>query len=327
MSAGESKSKIRIVKILDILKAESDANHPISTVELMEKLTNEGISTNRKTLYDDIDVINNYYAEIHTTKSTQNKYYLSDREFDYTELLIIASAIMAAGFIDEIQTNDLVNRIYNLTSKWQRDVLKQSISLKNPYKHSNKEIFINIETIIEAIRKKKKLIFDYYHYTLDKEKESYEIRVSPVDLIYSNDLYYFIAYVVEKNKYYTFRIDKMVNVDILSEEIDKNTYNSKKYINEQFSSKTFQMFDGPEEDVRLRIHKSIVDPIIDKFGEGLIIKRIDDDWGEIWVKVKVSRTFFSWVSSFNDKIKIIEPVDVKVKYINQLKNIINLYEV
>ncbi len=119
----------------------------------------------------------------------------------------------------------------------------------------------------------------------------------------------------------------MVNVDILSEEIDKNTYNSKKYINEQFSSKTFQMFDGPEEDVRLKIHKSIVDPIIDKFGEGLIIKRIDDDWGEIWVKVKVSRTFFSWVSSFNDKIKIIEPVDVKVKYINQLKNIINMYEV
>lgn len=323
MAEKESKSKIRIVKIIDILKEETDRDHPISTAELQEKLLEYGINSNRKTIYDDIDVIAENYLDVKTIKSTQNKYYLDERTFEPSEIQIIASAVNAAGFISDVQTKDLVDRLYSLTSKGNANILKSSISLKNPYKHTNKSIFLNIEIIIEAIRKKKKVYIEYFHYNLDKKKDYKQMLISPVDLIYSNELYYCIAYT--NNKYYTLRFDKMENVEIVDEDIDKNTYNSKKYIDENFSSKTFQMFSGEEVYVDLKINKNIIDPVLDRFGEKQIITKLDDTWAKVTVLVKETRTFYSWVLSFGERMEILGPGNVRSRFKDYVRRILCNY--
>lgn len=322
----KSNNKIRILKIIDILKEETDDEHPISTVELIEKLKDEGIDVDRKTLYNDIDVLNEFYTDIACIKKSQNLYYLKERDFEDSEIQIIASAVMAAKFIPAAQTDDLVDRIYKLTSKWKSDVLRQNITLKNPNKYTNNEIFLNIELIVEAIRRKKKILFSYIRYDFDKNENLKLQKIAPVDLIYSNDFYYFIGHIFSNDKYYTFRIDKIKSVEILDENIERNTYNSKKYIDEKFSSKTFQMYDGREEYVRFRIKNNIVGPMIDRFGSNLSIKKIDDTWGEIVVLVKVSNTFKSWVLTFEDSIEIIEPLWVREDFKEYVKNVIKMYE-
>ena len=45
----KSNNKIRIVKIIDILKEETDEEHPMSTVEIIDRLKEEGIDVDRKT--------------------------------------------------------------------------------------------------------------------------------------------------------------------------------------------------------------------------------------------------------------------------------------
>lgn len=324
--ADESRSKLRIVKLIDILKDETDAEHPLSTNEIINRLSDFGIGANRKTIYDDIETISENLYEIKTLKRSQNLYYLDEREFDPSEIQIIASAVNAAGFISEAQSKDLTERLYGLTSKYNREILKSSITLKNPYKHTNNSVFMNIESIINAIRGKKKIIFDYYHYNIDKEKEVSTVRTSPVDLIYSNDFYYCISYNAENNKYYTLRIDKMENVQILSDDMDRNTYNSKKYIDEKFSSKTFLMFDGEEVYVKLMVHKSIIDPILDRFGENQIVSKIDDEYAYVSVLVKEARTFYSWVASFGPRIKIVEPEATKEGFKKYIASILRSYE-
>ena len=322
----KSNNKIRIVKIIDILREETDEEHPMSTVQLIERLKDEGIDVDRKTLYNDIDVLNEFYTDIECIKKSQNLYYISERDFEDSEIQIIASAVMAAKFIPASQTRNLVDRIYKLTSKWKSEVLRQNITLKNPNKYSNNEIFLNIELIVEAIRTKKKIMFSYIRYDLDKNQNFKNQRISPVDLIYSNDYYYFIGYSFNNNKYYTFRIDKMKNVSIIDEDLEKNTYNSKKYIDEMFSSKTFQMYDAKEEYVKLKIKNNIVGPMIDRFGEKLSINKIDDTWGEIVVLVKTSNTFYSWVLTFEDSIEILEPEWVRNDFISYVNNVINVYK-
>ena len=49
----ESSRKIKLLKMWEILKSETDEEHPISTPELIARLKEEGIDVDRKILYAD----------------------------------------------------------------------------------------------------------------------------------------------------------------------------------------------------------------------------------------------------------------------------------
>ena len=55
----ENSRKIKLLKMWEILKSETDEEHPISTNELIERLGREGIEVDRKILYADIDLLKN----------------------------------------------------------------------------------------------------------------------------------------------------------------------------------------------------------------------------------------------------------------------------
>ena len=47
----ENFSKIKLLRIWEILKQESDEEHPLSTNQIIELLARGGISCDRRTLY------------------------------------------------------------------------------------------------------------------------------------------------------------------------------------------------------------------------------------------------------------------------------------
>ena len=53
-------NKLKMIKIWEILSQETDENHPMTTNELLSKLEALGIDCNRKTLYADIDALNEF---------------------------------------------------------------------------------------------------------------------------------------------------------------------------------------------------------------------------------------------------------------------------
>ena len=65
------------------------------------------------------------------------------------------------------------------------------------------------------------------------------------------------------------------------------------------------------EQVTLRCRYEITNKIIDKFGEDIEIKQIDDDFFEITENVMTGSTFYSWVFNYGGKIMIVAPDSVK----------------
>ena len=59
-----SEQKIRLLVLYDILRKESDEDSPLSTNELIEKLSQYGIAATRQTVYDDIEMLNTFGYEI-----------------------------------------------------------------------------------------------------------------------------------------------------------------------------------------------------------------------------------------------------------------------
>ena len=51
----ENAYKIKLIKLLEILRQDSDKDHYIGTSELIDKLDKMGIVCDRRTLYKDIE--------------------------------------------------------------------------------------------------------------------------------------------------------------------------------------------------------------------------------------------------------------------------------
>ena len=159
MNNAEKYNRIRPLKIWEILKKETDEDHPMPTGVLLDKLREHGIDSHRTTLYSDIDLLNECGYEIMCHRGRSNLYYVADRSFSNPEVHILMDAVQAASFITEKKTSELVDKIAELAGSQKGLVLKNNIVSFNDAKSTNEAIYYNVNTIIDAINLKKKIIF------------------------------------------------------------------------------------------------------------------------------------------------------------------------
>lgn len=165
----EKAFRIRLVKILEILRQDTDEDNPMPTNTLIKKLAEQGIECDRRTLYRDIQVLNDYGYEVLRTRAISNEYYIVDRSFDIPELRILLDAVQAASFITPKKTEVLIDKIADLAGSHRAEVLKKNIMRFNITKHTNEAIYYNVNEIERAIMEGKKVSFFYFDYNAHRE--------------------------------------------------------------------------------------------------------------------------------------------------------------
>lgn len=328
----EASRKIKLLKMWEILKSETDEEHPISTNELIARLKKEGIDVDRKILYTDIEILNHYGYEVLKDRQKSNKYFVEDRSFNQPEVRILMDAVQAASFVTEKKTEELLNKISVLAGSQRGRVLKNNIVKFSTVKSVNEAIYYSIDTIIQAIKQKKKIAFIYSElnekrervYKLDKENPDKirEYTVNPVTALIDNGQYYLTCYDDKHGgSLANYRIDRMDKVKILEQDITPNPdIDIAKYKRQQFS-----MFGGDVKKVEFEIDKSKIDVVFDKFGNGV---KMREDNGKIRcaVEVQESPTFISWCCSFDKSLKVLSPPSTIEKIKKHLKLTLEMYE-
>ncbi len=71
------------------------------------------------------------------------------------------------------------------------------------------------------------------------------------------------------------------------------------------------MYSGPQENVTLRFANKLIGPVLDKFGEGTKMTRVDDHTVEATVQVRIAPTFWGWLFQFGKEMVIEEPVELQ----------------
>ena len=165
----EKAFRIRLVKIFEILRQDTDEDNPMPTNTLIKKLAEQGIECDRRTLYRDIQVLNEYGYEVLRTRAISNEYYIVDRSFDIPELRILLDAVQAASFITPKKTEVLIDKIADLAGSHRAEVLKKNIMRFNIAKHTNEAIYYNVNEIERAIMEGKKVSFFYFDYNAHRE--------------------------------------------------------------------------------------------------------------------------------------------------------------
>ena len=76
------------------------------------------------------------------------------------------------------------------------------------------------------------------------------------------------------------------------------------------AKKSFGMFNGKEQKVKLLVANYLAGVIIDRFGKDVMMIPKDDEYFTVNVQVHVSRQFLGWIISLGEGVKIISPDEV-----------------
>ena len=311
-----------------IFMEESDEEHYITANTIIKKLESYGVSASRKGIYDDIDVLIRFGLDI--IKADGNRgWYLGERDFELAELKLLIDAVKIAKFIPSKNTETLVGKLENLTSKALAKQLNRQVIVNN-LKSNNKTIYYSIDAIHNSINEDKKIQFQYGEWT---EKKSYRLRkdgkfyvVSPWGVLWNKENYYLLAYDDEISGIKHYRIDHIKNVNIL-EKTKRNGREYYEHYKRNFTSKTFGMYAGKDVSVQLKCKNSMANTIIDQFGEDVWFMSEGTEHFKVNVLVSISPVFFGWLTSFGTNIEIIYPEEVKKEYVDYLKETLKQYEI
>lgn len=310
---GEKNSKVRLVKLLDLLRKESDEQRPLASTYLLSRLTQEGFACDRRTLYRDIAALNDCGYEIMCERSGCNRYYVAERSFDLPELQILMDAVQAASFVTEKKTRELVDKIAALGGVRQGELLKRNIVRFNTTKHSNESIFYNVSQILEAELSEKKVSFRYFDYDCKGKrvyrKANARYIVNPVATVYTNDNYYLLCLHDEREDLTTYRIDRMSDVRTEMQAVAAQAVEKRERVCTH-RKEAFSMFSGESRKVTFYADKRLIDVLYDKFGEALRLEEVSEDCLRFSADVRISPTFFGWCCSFGSQLRVTAPMAV-----------------
>ena len=317
----ENCQKIKLLKLYELLCQETDEQHPLTTMNIVDRLAQMGISCERRTVAKDMAILNEQGYEVMVRWMGKEKaYYVEDRSFSVPELKVLIDAVQAASFITEKKTDELIDKIANLGGSHRAEILKSNMVCFNTRKHSNETIFYSVGYLEEALLQRKKVIFRYFD--LDENgvrayrKEGHHYVVEPVALVFNEDNYYMTCYSSRHDSTSNYRIDRMDSVEVIDEPCCEKAIALRDQVS-AYTEQAFKMFGGQPVDITIRFDAKLIGVVYDKFGEDTKMKRVGKSTCETTVKVQVSPTFWGWIFQFGNLMSIVSPEAMTREYKNK----------
>lgn len=311
--ARSKNQKLKLLYLMQFLQRQSDELHPQSMDAIIAALAAKGIQAERKSVYDDIDALKSFGMDILLTKSKPGGYYLVSRSFELPELMLLVDSVQSSQFITEKKSRQLINKLAELCSAHEAQLVQWQIHVLGRIKHMNESIYYNVDAIHNGIAKDLMIRFRYFEYTVDKKKcyrhGDQLYLVSPYALTWNNENYYLIAYDGAAGILKHYRVDRME--EITATELPREgkeifeAHDMNRYMRSSFS-----MFGGEERNVDLLFQNALMGVVIDRFGKDIAITKVDAEHFCIHASVMVSPQFYAWVFGLGAGARILGPKDV-----------------
>ena len=317
--------KGRIIFLEHYIEDHADEKHPVTTDELISAVSEKGYSANRNTIHSDIEALQAVGINIASVRVANAKgYYVKDRPFRLSELKALIDAVSSSQFIPERDSNEMIRRLAEMAPEMYRKDLIATAFCADRIKTDSPVAFTALDTVNKAIHEEKKLRFQYVDYLPTKEEilrhDKKKYIVSPYALVWNDGRYYVPSYDPEKDKIVSYRVDRMRFVEMVKEPADRHL----PFDSVDYCKKALWMFDGDieEQEVILVSDNKHMISLIDRFGEEIDARPVDNQHFRAIVKVIPSYSFFSWIFQFCGGIRIAGPVNVKKEYEDMLRTVL-----
>ena len=303
--------------LLKLLFENTDEEHPLSTQEIVQLMDKTfSIKIHRTRIPHDVELLEQIGYEIGVVKGRTTRYYYEQQTFELPELKLLIDAVDSSMFITEKKSAELIDKLVSLASPLRAEALTRSVTKSGQKKPTNEQIFYIIDTLNRAIIQQKKVSFQYFTYNLFKDhvlrQDGEPYVFSPYALHWDGDFYYVIGFLEKHLTISNIRVDRIAHTPkILDEDIVSLPPG---FDMDAYRARTFRMYNSPLQTVELACDASVMDAIVDRFGEGVDTGLIDENTFSATVEAPINHLFYSWIFGFGGKVKIMEPKAIVEEY-------------
>ena len=323
--------KLKLLYLAKIMQEKTDDEHRLTLPEIQEELAKYDIEANRKTLYADIAVLNDYGIEIiKEHEGYKTFYHLGKREFEPAELRLIIDAIASSKFITTRKSKQLIKKLEKMVSVHEAKLLDREVIVSDRVKNMNESIFYTVDAIQYAIANNHRIKFRYFSWNTKGEMEFHHdgefYDVSPWALCWDSENYYLVGFDTNINEIRHYRVDKMMNTEEpLEKRLGSKEFKEKGV--DSYTKKHFRMVGGTEERVTLLCQNEMANVIIDQFGKETKLQKVDDEHFRVRVDVVVSDQFIGWIIALGGKVVIEGPEGVRERAKTLMRENLERYEI
>jgi predicted DNA-binding transcriptional regulator YafY len=310
--ASEAK-KLALLRILEILRRDTDEAHPLTHNQIADLLLKEyGIEIERKAVGRNISLLLEADYDIVTTKQGV---YLNERKYEPSEIRLLIDGVLSSQHIGLKHSRDLIEKLADEENKYFKKNIKHIHAVADFEKTENASVFYNIDTIHEAIELGKMVEYDYNKYGPDKKlhKTSFQ-RISPYQLILHNQRYYLMGYSSYWGHITYHRLDRITNIIVSPRDAVpiREVEGFESGINyKNLTTAMPYMFSDTPETVELLAVEWIIDQVIDWFGKDIKIEKSDKE-GLYKITLKSSPTaMLFWAMQYTAECEVVQPISLR----------------
>ena len=327
--AKRPNQRLKLLYLAKIMLRLTDDEHGLQVEQIINELAKYDIAAERKSIYSDLEALQLFGIDIEKKHIGRYVYYcVGNRNLELAELKLLVGAVQSSKFITQKKSRELIHKLEKLVSVYEAKQLQRQVVVTNRNKTINENIYYNIDMIYNGISGDVKIRFQYFSWNIEKEMELRRdgafYEVSPLVLSWDDENYYLIAYDEEDKIIKHFRVDKMLKIS-LTRKKREGLKQFETFDIASYSKKTFGMFAGEEETVTLLCENDMIGVVIDRFGQEVNVRKADDMHFRARLHVAVSGQFYGWLCGLGEKVEIIEPAEMREKYVTYLQKIQNKY--
>ena len=358
--------KLVILYILDILQKYTDEEHRLSQKEIQDILKREyEMTVDRKAVKRNLLNLIEYESNIEYREVSRKDIFrkkdsvsykgtldFADKEiaeddllwtdfylkqkFTNEELRLLIDSLLFSKHIPYSQAKELIKKLESLSNIYFKSC-SQYIYPLPVERTDNKQVFYNIAILDDAIRKKKKVLFEYAEYHTDKKmhlkkREDGSVReyiITPYQMAVQEGKYYLICNYDKYDDISNYRVDRIRNIQILEEkgkpfETLKWSGHQPMNLNEYMKEHVY-MYSSENVFVKFRIVKAMISDVIDLFGKGVNFSEETDTHVSVSVHVN-ERAAEQFAKNYAPDVVILQPKRLRGKLRDDLKKAWEAYE-
>lgn len=323
--AKSANQKLKLLRLYDILMRQSDEEHPIPVPELIRELEHWEIKAERKSIYDDLDALAELGVDIQSRKGRTPGWFIGQRDFELAELKLLVDAVQSSRFITKRKSDALIRKLERLASTHQARQLQRQVYVDRRVKAMNESIYYNVDKLHTAIAQNNAITFQYFDYDMKKEKvfrhDGALYRVSPYGLIWNSENYYLVAFDSVSGQMRHYRVDKMTQIELTEEKRQGGS----EFDVADYAQKHFGMYSGDEVTMTLRFRRSMVNVVLDRFGQDVMLIPDGEEYFTVALPLVMSPQFFGWLFGLGDGVQLMSPPSAVEAYQKQLSTVSSLY--
>lgn len=343
--------KLIIFNILDILRKYTDADHRLSQREIEEILRTEyDMEVDRKAVKRNLMNLLDFGYQIEFSESIRmvpnpktgeleesavySDFYL-ERDFTDAELRLLIDSLLFSRHIPFGQCRDLICKLKGLSNIYFHSRVKHIARMPED-RTANRQVFLNIELLDEAITRNRKVSFKYLDYGTDKVQRpkkhadgTEEYIVSPYQMAAKEGKYYLICNYDKYQDISNYRIDRICDLRILDDQakpFETLEWSGGRPLDlEDYMKKHVYMYSGGDRRVKFRIVRAMVSDVIDLFGKDVTFS--EETGSTVCVTVYTNApSAVQFAKSYAPDVILLEPMELAEEVKSSLERAMVVYK-